>query len=202
MNKSDKLLKLPIKIILLFCLPIYILAIPCVYAKNEEIPKKTMSLKFPKRQINKKYLSGNRQAAGLLKKEYEFIFFYEPDCSYCIEFIPILKEYSQATGIKIIPFSFGDSRSISPLFIDSIPVDQSTIDQFFGKGAKIATPTLFIWNKINGYVYPVASGMHTYQELKMRMEQLIPKMLKKERERITKAALIKINGIYATKDVY
>ncbi len=182
MNKSDKLLMLPIKMFLLFCLPIYILAIPCVDAKNKEISKKTISLKFPKRQINKKYLSVNRQAAGLLKKEYEFIFFYEPDCSYCIEFAPILREYSQDSGIKIIPFSFGDTGSISPLFTDSVPVDQGTVDQFFGKGAKIATPTLFIWNKINGHVYPIASGMHTYQELTMRMEQLIPKMLEKERE--------------------
>lgn len=123
-----------------------------------------------------------RVSSIYLSKEYEFILFYESGCKHCLTFSPILKNYSANTGIKIISFVLGEPNEAMPLFSDSTQVDQKTVEQFFGKGALISTPTLFIWNKTNGHVYPVISGMHTYSELEARMNELIPKMLKHEKD--------------------
>jgi thiol-disulfide isomerase/thioredoxin len=118
----------------------------------------------------------------LLRREYEWILFYEPECKFCIDFAPILKKYANNTDIKVIAFTLSDFGRAAPLFINTVQIDQRTVEQFFGQGTKISTPMLFIWNKTNGHVYPVASGMHTYEELAMRMNELAPKMLKNERE--------------------
>jgi hypothetical protein len=117
-----------------------------------------------------------------LPKEYEFILFYESGCKHCLTFSPVLKKYSVNTGIKIISFILGEPNDAMPLFSDSTQVDQKTVELFFGKGAEISTPALFIWNKNNGHVYPVSRGMHTYFELEVRMDKLIPRMLKHEKD--------------------
>lgn len=117
-----------------------------------------------------------------LKKDYEFIIFYEADCKYCIAFALILKQYSVNTGIRIIGFMLGSIPDASPLFTDTSQVDQKTISQFFGEGARLSTPTLFIWNKNNGHVYPVVSGLHSYEELTDRMNELAPRIIQNERK--------------------
>ena len=74
-------------------------------------------------------------AKSKLSNDYEFIFFYSNNCHYCKNFTPVLKQYAADSGITI--------KSIS---IDS-SATKETIDQFFGVGARLAVPTLFILNK-------------------------------------------------------
>jgi len=144
--------------------------------------KNSLAIKSVNYKTDKPQSSTINPIVHLLNQEYEFIFFYESGCGYCIEFAPILKKYAGAAGIKVIAFALGDENKAQPLFANSTLVDQNTVAQFFGQGVKISTPTLFIWNKRNGHVYPVARGMHTYEELDFRMNELAPKILKKELE--------------------
>jgi len=144
--------------------------------------KADVNNKKPYSTYQQKNSRANNLSLSFLSKEYEFIFFYESGCGYCIDFAPILKKYADAAGIKVIAFALGGENKAQPLFVNSTAVDQNTVAQFFGQGVKISTPTLFIWNKRNGHVYPVARGMHTYEELDFRMNELAPKILKKELE--------------------
>jgi type-F conjugative transfer system pilin assembly thiol-disulfide isomerase TrbB len=140
-------------------------------------------------------LSGNTQADRILIEQtpppksqiknnselrnYEFVLFYRTNCPHCISFEPILKLYSDNSHIPVRAFAL--SNKASTAFPNSIAVSQELVDQYFGKGANVAVPTLFILNKNNLHAYPVSRGSLTYLELTNRMNQLVPKILSVER---------------------
>lgn len=124
-------------------------------------------------------INKNGSSISALRRDYEFIFFYSADCQYCKKFNPVLKLYSDGSGISVKAFVIGGGTS--PYFTNSTVVTQKVIDQFFGKGSRVSVPTLFILNKSNLHVYPVSSGALTYLELSTRMNELVPKILQHER---------------------
>jgi thiol-disulfide isomerase/thioredoxin len=188
MTKTNYLLRQFFKSSLVFAV-ILLTCASAVYAEantynrpTSAYVKNSLALKSVNYKTDKLQSSTINPIVHLLNQEYEFIFFYESGCGYCIAFAPILKRYAAAAGIQILAFVFAGANKATSLFSSSTVVDQSTVAQFFGQGTKISTPTLFIWNKRNGHVYPVASGMHTYEELDSRMNDLAPKILRKEAE--------------------
>jgi hypothetical protein len=72
--------------------------------------------------------------------------------------------------------AFKLSNASSPYFPDSVLVDQNTIDQYFGREAKVAIPVLFLLNTINMHVYPVSRGNLTFAELTDRMNSLMQRI--------------------------
>ena len=79
-------------------------------------------------------------------KNFELIFFYKNDCSYCQEFSPIINQFSTKYGFKI--------RAVSP-------------EQELARKLKVeVTPTLFAYNHQNNIYLPVARGFATDEELK------------------------------------
>ena len=115
----------------------------------------------------------------ILKRDYEFIFFYSTTCPHCMDFAPVLKSYSDNSGISVKAFVMDQGSSL--YFPNSIMISQEVVDQFFGKGTKVSVPILFILNKDNLHAYPVSSGALTYLELVSRMNDLVPKILQHER---------------------
>jgi thiol-disulfide isomerase/thioredoxin len=170
----------------LLCLLAVFLGIAATCKANIASSNSQVKTSSHNKKLYRIYSQKNPRVGGLsissLGREYEFILFYEPECGHCIAFAPILKRYAAAAGIQVLAFVFAGANKATSLFASSTVVDQSTVAQFFGQGTKISTPTLFIWNKRNGHVYPVASGMHTYEELDSRMNDLAPKILRKEAE--------------------
>ena len=117
-----------------------------------------------------------------LKGEYEFIYFYGGNCQHCLSFTPTLKLYSDNSGILVQAFVVGAGYSTS--FPNSSVVEQEVIEQYFGKGAKIAVPALFILNRNNYHAYPVSSGALSYLDLATRMNDLAPKIWRHEKAEI------------------
>ena len=115
----------------------------------------------------------------ILKRDYEFIFFYSTTCPHCMDFAPVLKSYSDNSGISVKAFVMDQGSSL--YFPNSIMISQEVVDQFFGKGTKVSVPILFILNKDNLHAYPVSSGALTYLELAARINELTPKILQHER---------------------
>ena len=122
-----------------------------------------------------------RSLISVLKNDYAFIFFYSNNCHHCKIFHPVLKLYSDNSGILVKAFAIGDRAST--FFPNSTVVVQEVINRFFGKGAKVSVPTLFIINKNNLHAYPVSRGALTYLELSKRMDELTPKILKNEKSK-------------------
>ena len=115
----------------------------------------------------------------ILKRDYEFVFFYSTTCPHCVDFAPVLKLYSGNSGISVKAFVM--DKGSSPYFSNSVVISQEVVDQFFGKGTKVSVPILFILNKNNLHAYPVSSGALTYLELAARINELTPKILQHER---------------------
>jgi len=114
-------------------------------------------------------------------RDYEFIFFYSLGCAYCRNFTPVLKRYSDNTGINVRGFILGgNSSNPDNYFPDSTVIKQEVSERFFGKENSLAVPALFVLNNKNLHVYPVSRGALTYSELTRRMDELVPKILNNE----------------------
>ena len=113
-----------------------------------------------------------------LKNHYQFVLFYRASCPHCRRFDPILKEYAENTGTKVVAFTL-DGVSL-PSFPNSIPVSRRILEQYFGNN-EILVPTLFLLNKKNLHAYPVSVGELNYYELASRINNLIPKIISFER---------------------
>ena len=158
---------------------------------------------FFTREKNERLITNNFSEPKL-NKDYEFIFFYSLSCAYCKSFAPILKRYSDNSGINVRGFILGGNSSNFdnhfPDFFDSTVVKQEVLERFFGfsdkgfsdKGGGIAIPTVFILNKKNLHAYPVSQGSLTYLELARRMDELIPKILNNDNE----AKMVGKNYVY------
>lgn len=112
------------------------------------------------------------------KNDYQFILFYRASCPHCQRFDPVLKEYSQNIGIKVMAFTL-DGVSLSA-FPNSIPVSHKILEQYFGNN-EILVPTLFLLNRENLHAYPVSVGELNYHELASRINNLVPKIINFER---------------------
>lgn len=119
------------------------------------------------------------RAVIALKHNYEFIYFHSGNCQHCLDFTPILKLYSARSGIAVQAFVVGTGSLAS--FPKSSLVQQQVIEQYFGRGAKISVPTLFILNKDNYHAYPVSCGALSYLELSARMNTLASKIWQHEK---------------------
>lgn len=148
-------------------------------SRNTKVNKSDLSIKTYSLPSSLQQQNSVDVSVVRLIKNYEFIFFYSTDCPHCMSFDLVLKAYSDSSGIAVKSFMLGNKSS--PSFPNSIAIAQEIVDQFFGKGAKLSVPTLFILNKDNYHAYPVSSGALTYLELNARMNQLAPKILMNER---------------------
>ena len=132
------------------------------------------------RAINSMFNSYN-YSGSQFTRDYEFVFFYSLGCAYCRNFTPVLKQYSDNTGINVRGFILGGNASNPDnYFPDSTVIKQEVSERFFGKESNIAVPALFILNNKSFHVYPVSRGSLTYSELTRRMDELMPKILNSE----------------------
>jgi hypothetical protein len=116
---------------------------------------------------------------SLRTQPYELVLFYSSSCTHCSQFCRTLRDYAWQRRMPVTPFKL--TPKASPYFPNSVLVDQKTIEQYFGQGAQIAVPALFILNSSNMHLYPVSRGNLNYHELKERMEDLLLKIQKFER---------------------
>lgn len=113
-----------------------------------------------------------------LKNDYIFVLFYRSTCPYCRAFDPILKSFADHYGFNVEAFTT-DGESL-PSFPNSTPIDPTIVQAFFGVGAELEVPTLFLLNTQNGHVYPVSTGALSKEELFNRMNELAPKIVQNE----------------------
>ncbi|MEI8055414.1 MAG: conjugal transfer protein TraF [bacterium] len=150
--------------------------------RNQKIGTRSFA-NISHRAISSMFNSYNRSGSQFIR-DYEFVFFYSLGCAYCRNFTPVLKQYSDNTGINVRGFILGGNSSNTdsyfPDFFDSTVIKQEVSERFFGKESNIAVPALFILNNKSLHVYPVSRGSLTYSELARIMDELMPKILNSE----------------------
>ncbi len=132
-----------------------------------ENPELDYSLKHPVNSIGSQVdhdLEKSKQNAAVeqLAKQGGLFFFYRSTCPYCQRFAPILKHFSDTTGITVVPITT-DGVSL-PDFPNS-KVDQGQAAKF---GVQVE-PALFAVNPYTHKAYPVSYGLMSEDELKDRI---------------------------------
>ena len=113
-------------------------------------------------------------------KTHDVIFFFSSTCPHCHNQAPVLKQWARGLGAMIRAYSF-DGQSL-PDFQKATLVPPSLVDVAF-QGQAIRYPALFVMNKRNGMLYPVAIGELSLSELNLRISTLLPKIMAFERGR-------------------
>lgn len=113
-------------------------------------------------------------------KTHGFVFFFASTCPYCHQFSPVLKNLATELQAEVLPLSF-DNQPL-PEFKDVLPATSDWTTIAF-KNEAIHYPALFIVNPELEAMYPVAIGSLNENELMVRLEVLIPKILAYEEKR-------------------
>jgi conjugal transfer pilus assembly protein TraF len=132
-----------------------------------EQPGLNYALKHPTNNLARQVYSDvhhktENEAIRKLAAKSGLFYFYKSNCPYCQKFAPIIKNFSKAYGISIIPISL--DGEISPEFPDS------QIDK--GQAAKLnvtVTPALFAVNPKSKKVIPIAYGLISQEDLRQRI---------------------------------
>lgn len=88
--------------------------------------------------------------------DWRLVVFMSSTCSYCHAFDPILRQVSDASGLKLMGYTIdGKGDATFPEPFDASP---DVMAQFFGQGIPVATPTTFLVNVNTMATYPLWQG--------------------------------------------
>jgi len=107
-------------------------------------------------------------------KNHVLLFFFASSCPHCHHQAPILKDWANNHGITVDARTL-DDKSL-PEFPTAIAATASLVETAF-RGNSIRYPALFVMNPSSGALYPVAIGSMTHDELDVRMQALVPKII-------------------------
>ncbi len=107
-------------------------------------------------------------------KNHVLLFFFASSCLHCHHQAPILKDWAKNHGVTVDARTLDDKTL--PEFPTATTATASLVETAF-RGNSIRYPALFVMNPASGVLYPVAIGSMTLDELNMRMQTLVPKII-------------------------
>jgi conjugal transfer pilus assembly protein TraF len=107
-------------------------------------------------------LAIERQTVAELSKEHALFFFFKGSCPYCHQVGPVLRDFSEKTGIQILPISL-DGGNL-PDF-ENPKVDQVLSQEF---GVK-AVPAIYLVSKNTSQVQAISFGVIAQNDLLERI---------------------------------
>lgn len=103
--------------------------------------------------------------------DWKVVLFLQSSCPYCHRFNPVLKAYSQRSGLSVFPFSLdGKGDNTYPQVLPATP---DVVVDFFKGGIPIATPTTFLTNVNTMETYPLLQGAVDGQALQARVDEVL-----------------------------
>lgn len=103
--------------------------------------------------------------------DWKVVLFLQSTCPYCHRFNPVLKAYSQRSGLSVFPFSLdGKGDNTYPQVLPATP---DVVVDFFKGGIPIATPTTFLTNVNTMETYPLLQGAVDGQALQARVDEVL-----------------------------
>ena len=101
-----------------------------------------------------------------IKADNHLWFFYKTTCTYCMQQIPVLKEFSNRYGIKILAISM-DGGTIPGMENFDVVYDRAGI--VTKRFNVTATPTMFVAKNDGKRFIPLTQGLHTLPEIEKRL---------------------------------
>jgi type-F conjugative transfer system pilin assembly thiol-disulfide isomerase TrbB len=118
--------------------------------------------------------------------DWKMVLFMQSTCQYCHRFDPILKGFSERSGLSVFPFSMdGKGDNTYPQVLPATP---DVMVDFFKGGIPIATPTTFLTNVNTMETYPLLQGAVDEQALQARVDEVLRLALDRHLQRSTGGA--------------
>lgn len=107
-----------------------------------------------------------QQTIQEISKEYGLFFFFSGNCSYCHEFSPIVKQFSNQYGWSVLAISVDGGKN------ETFPNAISDNGLFQQWNVKVI-PSLYAVNPNTGHVIPLANGMTSIDQIETRLLMLL-----------------------------
>ncbi|EOC9367899.1 type-F conjugative transfer system pilin assembly thiol-disulfide isomerase TrbB [Enterobacter asburiae] len=104
-------------------------------------------------------------------QDWKVVLFMQSTCQYCRQFAPVLKAFSQQTGLDVFPISLdgkGDAE-----FPDVLPATPDVMVEYFQSGLPVATPTTFLTNVNTMETWPLLQGAAGAGEFRARLDEVL-----------------------------
>ncbi len=104
-------------------------------------------------------------------QDWKVVLFMQSTCQYCRQFAPVLKAFSQQTGLDVFPISLdgkGDAE-----FPDVLPATPDVMVEYFQSGLPVATPTTFLTNVNTMETWPLLQGAAETGEFRNRLNEVL-----------------------------
>ena len=104
-------------------------------------------------------------------RDWKVVLFMQSTCQYCRQFAPVLKAFSQQTGLDVFPISLdgkGDAE-----FPDVLPATPDVMVEYFQSGLPVATPTTFLTNVNTMETWPLLQGAAEAGEFRSRLNEVL-----------------------------
>ena len=103
--------------------------------------------------------------------DWKVVLFMQSTCQYCRQFAPVLKSFSQQTGLDVFPISLdgkGDAE-----FPHVLPATPDVMVEYFQSGLPVATPTTFLTNVNTMETWPLLQGAAEAGEFRSRLNDVL-----------------------------
>lgn len=102
--------------------------------------------------------------------DWKIVVFMQSTCTYCHRFDPMLKAFSEESGLSVAAFSL-DAKG-DDAFPDALQATLEVMVQFFTPGMPVATPTTFLVNVHTLATYPLLQGAVDKPALASRLDEV------------------------------
>ena len=104
-------------------------------------------------------------------QDWKVVLFMQSTCQYCRQFAPVLKAFSQQTGLDVFPISLDGKRDAE--FPDVLPATPDVMVEYFQSGLPVATPTTFLTNVNTMETWPLLQGAAETGEFRSRLDEVL-----------------------------
>lgn len=108
--------------------------------------------------------------------DWKMVVFMQSTCAYCHRFDPMLKAFSEESGLSVTAFSL-DARG-DAAFPDALQATPEVMVQFFTPGMPVATPTTFLVNVHSLATFPLLQGAVDKPALASRLDEVFQVAMK------------------------
>jgi len=103
--------------------------------------------------------------------DWTVVLFMQSTCPYSQKFDPVMKGFSQRTGLPVFPFSMDGRGDIT--FTDVVPATPDVLLEYFQSGIPLATPTTFLTNVHTMETYPLLQQQADEITLASRLDEVL-----------------------------
>ena len=110
--------------------------------------------------------------------EWKVVLFMHSTCQYCRQFAPVLKSFSQHTGLDVFPISIDGKGDAEFPYV--LPATPDVMVEYFQSGMPVATPTTFLTNVNTMETWPLLQGAAEAGEFRNRFNDVLRMVLDRQ----------------------